>query len=165
MSQHDPIGMLVHTPRQGRPIDTQKVSPLPPRVTRGTTRFALALAASVLVSFLPIPWSLIGLPISALAVALAIVALIGMRGVRATGLWVFMGIGTLLAGTLAMNYAAAALLADELRAYQGCLGEAITVAAEDRCDAEFERAANERASELNPALARFLGLVPESSDG
>ena len=74
-----------------------------------------------------------------------IVAMIKMRRSASTGLWVAMGVGLLLCGTLVLTSAAEAVFFQEFKAYQECRGSAITVGATRACDLEFRDAVNARA--------------------
>lgn len=124
-------------------------APAPPRLPLPALRFvrwfAYLFALAVLATLLPLPWSLLGLPVAAVASVVAIVAMIKMRRSASTGLWVAMGVGLLLCGTLVLTSAAEAVFFQEFKAYQECRGSAITVGATRACDLEFRDAVNARA--------------------
>ena len=124
-------------------------APASPRLPLATLRFlrwfAYLLAIAVVTTMLPLPWSLLGLPAAAAAVVVAIVAMIRMRRVASTALWVTMAAGLVLCGGLVLTCAAEAVFYREFSAYQECRSSAITVGATTACDREFRDAVNARA--------------------
>jgi len=122
--------------------------------------FSYALLASVLLSFLPLPWGLAGLPCAVVAFVSGIVTMVVMRVEASPGLWVLVGIGTFVSSSLAVDYTAAAVLYHELTAYQVCSQDAITITAAARCSHEFEAAAEARLGELGVSLSHLLGAQP-----
>jgi hypothetical protein len=131
--------------------------PFPPRVVRATRRFSFALLVGVALTLLPLPWAFGGLPFAVGAIVLGVVTMVLMRRVASPGLWTLVSIGTLVASSLALNFAASIVLYDEVVALQDCMGNAITIAARDRCSAEFEAAATARLHELGTSLSHLLG--------
>ena len=124
-------------------------APTPPRLSLPALRlvrwFAYLLAITVVTTMVPLPWSLLGLPVGVAASVVAIVAMVKMRGTASTAVWVTMAAGLLLCGGLLLTYAAEAVFYREFEAYQECRSGAITVGATNACDREFRDAVNERA--------------------
>ncbi len=141
-------------------IPTPARAPYPPPVVRATRRFSFALLTSVALSFLPLPWGLAGLPFSLAALVLGVIAMVVMRVGASPSLWALVGVGTLVSGSLVLNYTAAVVLYDELVAYQACTQDAITITAGVRCSDEFEAAATARLHEVGASLSRILGGRP-----
>ena len=131
--------------------------PLPANVARSTRLFSVALAASILLSFLPVPLALIGLPFAVAGVVLGIMTMVMMRVGAPIDLWILMIFGLLVSGSFVLDYATAVVLYDEVSAYQDCSTDAITIAAADRCSREFEEAARERLQELGISSSWLLG--------
>lgn len=131
--------------------------PHPPRVVKAARLFAYVLGAAILLALLPLPWGMAGLPFAVAAVVLGVRAVILMRSVTSTGWWTLVVGGLLVASSLALNYGVAVVLYDELRTLQDCNAGAITIAARDRCSAEFEEAARVRLSRLGLPLSWLLG--------
>jgi hypothetical protein len=118
---------------------------LPLPALRFVRWFAYLLAIAIVTTMLPLPWSLVGLPAGVAASVVAILAMIKMRRIASTALWVTMAAGLLLCGGLVLTYAAEAVFYREFEAYQECRSSAITVGATTACDREFRDAVNARA--------------------
>jgi len=131
--------------------------PLPPRIVKTTRLFSIALAASVVLSYLPVPLALAGLPFAVAGFVLGIMAMVSMRAGAPINLWIFMVFGLLVSGSFALDYGTAVVLYDEVSAYQDCSADAITIAAADRCSREFEDAARERLQDLGFSPSWLFG--------
>ncbi len=124
-------------------------APAPPRLSLPALRFvrwfAYLLAIAVVMTMLPLPWTLVGLPAAVAAAVVAVVAMVKMRGTASTMVWATMAAGLLLSGALVLTCTAEAVFYREFEAYQQCRSSAITVGATTACDREFRDAVNARA--------------------
>lgn len=130
---------------------------LPRAVSRRALIFVVLTAAAWLVTALPLPWALASGVLGLAAVAMAIATMAAMGRDAGAGLWVFMTLGLMLAGGFALSAASAAVLYDAVDAYRECSIRAITITAEDECQAAFEEASAQRLSEVQDWVSRRLG--------
>jgi hypothetical protein len=122
--------------------------------------FSLALLTSVVLSFFALPWGFGALPFAVTAFVLGIVAMVVMRSEASPTLWILVVLGTLVSSSLTLDYIAAAVLYDELVAFQACSQDAITIAGAARCSHEFEAAAVTRLGDVGLSLSHLLGAQP-----
>ena len=154
-----------HTGRPGGPDLARGLGALPPDgldgpggpprpaadspVVRATARrvvhfFALLLAALATMS-LPLPWQVGSLVfvLAAMVVGARAFALAWRGGIRG-GLLLALGTGVAMAGVLALLMTTLLAVWPEQMARQQCLARAVTIAATQDCENEFQRALDER---------------------
>jgi hypothetical protein len=113
-------------------------------VTGSTMLFGLLMMATLLAGSLPIPWQLLA-PVAGLAtLAYGVRTLVKVRKLRWPGMLSPMLIGGLMLTLLTTMGSTAQLTMfwDEQVAYQECRERAITIAAQERCDQEWDEARN-----------------------
>ncbi len=133
----------------------------PRAVVRSSRWTASLIAIAVVGTMVPLPWGLVGLPAAIGAIAAALVAMVAMRKGASPGLWVSMGAGLVISGTLTLGYVGEIAFYDAFVELQTCRGEAITLGATNECQAAFQEAVTERLSSLEKRLTP--GLAPSSS--
>lgn len=125
-------------------MTTRVRAPFPPQVIVRVRLFAYSLAGAVVLSFLPLPWCVVGFPFAVAAVVFGIASMIAMRHGSSMGLWTVVVVGFLMAGSFTLDYTLMTFLFRETLDYQDCLSRAITTTAKDRCMDEYEEAARVR---------------------
>lgn len=144
----DPTGVQPpHAPRL--PAQRHGVRPPDPQAvqdaTGRTTQVALLLLTALVAASLPLPWQLAALVPTLVAIVLGLRALTlawraGVRGVVTASLVLALAISGMLTMSLTTVIA---LWPIELE-HQQCLRDALTIAAQERCEAEFTQAVTDR---------------------
>jgi hypothetical protein len=141
----------------GQPVPQRPSRPDPdPAAVRATSRrvlhFGMLLLAAVLTTTLPLPWQAASLAfvIAALVVGIRAFVLAWRAGVRGVVL-PMLGLGVASAGLVAVTVLSLLVVWPQQLERQECLAGAVTIAATERCEAEFRRSLEER---LDPAGPR-----------
>jgi hypothetical protein len=140
----------------GRPPAPPARRPDPdPAAARATSRrilhFGMLLLAAILASTLPLPWQVgaLGFVVAALVVGMRALVLAWRDGVRGAVV-PLLGLGLVSAGLVALTVLSLMLVWPQQLARQECLAGAVTIAATERCQAEFRRAVEERLTPPSP---------------
>jgi hypothetical protein len=138
--------------RPGQPSRPPQPRPEPPKLTPEQARsvssavlvFGLLMLCSLLASDLPVPWQVVAPFVGIAALVYGTRLLIRVRTLRWPGLLTPMLVGGLvLTGLTTMTTTTQlTMFWDEQVAYQQCRERAITIAAQERCDREWEQARN-----------------------
>ncbi|UFU03877.1 hypothetical protein LQF12_04510 [Ruania suaedae] len=132
--------------QQGQPDEPRK--PTPEEARRAGTsvlKFGVPMFCGLLALQWPIPWQ-VAAPLFFLAgVALGVRSLLVHRRAGMTGRFtVFLAFGVAMAGMLTLSSLAPLAMWDAQVQRQQCLDSALTLSAEDRCEADFADALEER---------------------
>jgi hypothetical protein len=116
--------------------------------------FFLLLLASVVTSSLPLPLQVgsLAFVIAAIVVGVRTFMLAWRGGVRG-GLLVGLGTGVGMAGMVGLLMLTVLAVWPEQMERQRCLADAVTIAATQECEAQFERAVDDRLTGGRPAPA------------
>lgn len=115
------------------PVDPE----LARRATRRALHFGIAMLLVVLVSALRFPWRTAALVLAVAAVVVGVQAIVAARRARVRGLLVpALGVGVGLAAVIALQTVGSVATWQVEAEYQRCLDGAITVGAQERCEAE-----------------------------
>lgn len=107
-------------------------------VSRAVRRFALALAATALVSLIALPWSLGALPLAVLTIVLGIRALVLRHRAKVPGLGaVLVAVGMAFVLMVSIGLIGSLLLWPQQEARRHCLGRALTISAQETCEQQF----------------------------
>jgi hypothetical protein len=126
-----------------------------PAAVRATSRrvlhFGVLLLAAVVTSTLPLPWQVGSLVFVVAAIVVGVRAFVRAwrTGVRGAVL-PMLGLGVVSAGLVALTVLSLLVVWPQQMERQTCLAAAVTIAATERCEADFRRAVEER---LEPALS------------
>ena len=131
--------------------------PAPPRpdpaelreVNRRVGTFVLLVVAAVLTSGLPVPWQLGSL---AFAVAAVVTGVWALRAASRPSLRQQVAppvvVGLVFTAFMTMSIGASLILWDAQLERQDCLANALTLRAQEQCEARYEQAVEERLAEL-----------------
>ena len=125
--------------------------------------FVMLMGASVILTFLPMPWSSVSAVTAIAAIVVGIMTMVAMRRTATMGLWILMIMGLGLAGSMTLVAAGSAVLHEEFAERQECQRYALTLKAERACETAFEEASAARTAELQDELYERLGLTPPGS--
>jgi hypothetical protein len=151
----EPTGRSVPPPPWGSPQPAAPQSMPPkrpepdPAAARATSRrilhFGVLLLAAVLTSTLPLPWQAASLVfvLTALVVGIRALVLAWRGGVRGAVL-PMLGLGLASAGLVAVTVLSLLVIWPQQLERQNCLAGAVTIAATERCEAQFRRSLEER---------------------
>ncbi|WP_420112597.1 hypothetical protein [Pseudactinotalea sp.] len=130
-------------PQQRAPEPPPELTPEQARsVTSGTLVFGLMMMGALLAGNLPIPWTLLAPLVGVGALVHGVRTLIRVRKLRWPGLLAPMLIGGLMLTMLTTMGTTTQLTMfwDEQVAYQECREQAVTIAAQERCQREWDEA-------------------------
>jgi hypothetical protein len=119
--------------------------------SRRILHFGVLLLAAVITSTLPLPWQAASLVFvgGALVVGVRALALAWRGGVRGAVL-PMLGLGLASAGLVAVTVLSLLAVWPQQLERQECLAGAVTIAATERCEAQFRRALEERLELRSP---------------
>lgn len=137
-------------PRQWQQRPPQRAPEPPPEltpeqarsVTSSTLIFGLLMMGALLAGSLPIPWQILGPLVGVAALVHGVRTLVRVRKLRWPGLLSPMLIGGLMLTMVTTMGTTTELTMfwDEQVAYQDCRAEAVTIAAQERCQREWDEA-------------------------
>jgi hypothetical protein len=120
--------------------------------SRRILHFGVLLLAAVLTSTLPLPWQVASLLFVAAALVVGIRALVrAWRGGVRGAVLPMLGLGLASAGLVAVTVLSLLAVWPQQLQRQECLADAVTIAATERCEAQFRRSLEERLEIRSPA--------------
>ena len=130
--------------------------PADPELERATSRrvlhFAGLLLGAVLASMLPLPGRALGIVLVLAALVVGVRALVlAWRGGVPGGVVPMLGVGVVSAAFVALFMLVMLSFWPQEMARQTCLRDAVTIAATERCEADYRRAFDERLPGGTPA--------------
>lgn len=119
------------------------------RASRQVMQFAVAMLVVLLTTGLPLPWNLLGLIVAVVAIVLGIRALVSNWRAGSRGLLFFILLVSVgLTGMMAIGAGGRLAFWDAMTAHQNCVGQALTVEAQDQCVADYKSDVEKRLQEL-----------------
>lgn len=147
-------------PDPGRPLPRQPAEPPAPQrppaprrpdpqaaraAARLVVRFTLLMLAGLLSLQLPVPWQAVGLLFTGAGLVAGVAALRRVVTARLRGtLVVSLALGLVVGSLLLLMHVALLAVWPETRQLQECRSRALTIRAQEQCDAEYQERLRER---------------------